>query len=138
MASRNLPSLSIVPATWLDPDRALSSSARLVLAVLCRFTNRAHACWPSIETLAGGSNLSENTVRKGLRELEEAGAISIQRSRARAHRYTVHGYPEPRANVSCNAFDGIPTPYSGRSRQSRTLRALDAFVAQAEREGAHG
>ena len=52
------------------------------LAVYCylrRCENRkAHQCWPSIQTIGRAVGMSENTVRKYIRQLEERGLIATE------------------------------------------------------------
>lgn len=69
----------------------LSSSARYVHRVLCDFHNaRTGQCNPSIETLAEATGLDRKTVMRALKELEEHGAISVERGGfGRSNRYTL-------------------------------------------------
>ena len=47
-----------------------------VYSFLKRFENRkTHQCWPSIKTIGQAVGMSENTVRKYIRRLEERGLI---------------------------------------------------------------
>ncbi|OUQ75816.1 helix-turn-helix domain-containing protein [Flavonifractor sp. An100] len=49
------------------------------LAVYCYLrrceNQKTHQCWPSIQTIGGAVGMSENTVRKYIRQLEERGLI---------------------------------------------------------------
>ena len=46
---------------------------------LKRCENRkTHQCWPSIKTIGEAVGMSENTVRKYIRQLEERGLITTQ------------------------------------------------------------
>ena len=40
--------------------------------------HRTHQCWPSIKTIGKAVNMSENTVRKYIRQLEERGIITTE------------------------------------------------------------
>ena len=39
---------------------------------------KTHQCWPSIKTIGKAVNMSENTVRKYIRQLEERGIITAE------------------------------------------------------------
>ncbi|MBI2407502.1 MAG: helix-turn-helix domain-containing protein [Gemmatimonadetes bacterium] len=94
--SKRGPRFSITSAAWLAMDSPLSSSARLVLAVLGIWVNRhTRQCYPSIAKIVGHTRLSVPTVRRAVVELERAGAIRVMRGRldaagdATSHLYTV-------------------------------------------------
>ena len=40
--------------------------------------HRTHQCWPSIKTIGQAVQMSENTVRKYIRQLEERGLITTE------------------------------------------------------------
>ena len=55
----------------------LSAGELAVYSFLKRCENRkTHQCWPSIKTIGQAVGMSENTVRKYLRRLEERGLIA--------------------------------------------------------------
>ena len=57
----------------------LSSGELAVDSFLKRCENRkTHQCWPSIKTIGKAVNMSENTVRKCSRKLEERGIIATE------------------------------------------------------------
>ena len=57
----------------------LSAGELEVYSFLKRCENRkTHQCWPSIKTIGEAVGMSENTVRKYIRQLEERGLITIQ------------------------------------------------------------
>ena len=54
----------------------LSAGELAVYSFLKRCENRkTHQCWPSIRTIGEAVSMSENTVRKYIRQLEERGLI---------------------------------------------------------------
>ena len=54
----------------------LSAGELSVYSFLKRCENRkTHQCWPSIKTIGQAVGMSENTVRKYIRQLEERGLI---------------------------------------------------------------
>ena len=58
---------------WLSPGELA------VYSFLKRCENRkTHRCWPSIKTIGKAVNMSENTVRKYIRQLEERGIITAE------------------------------------------------------------
>ena len=57
----------------------LSSGELAVYSFLKRCENRkTHQCWPSIKTIGEAVGMSENTVRKYIRQLEERGLITTE------------------------------------------------------------
>ena len=58
---------------WLSPGELA------VYSFLQRCENRkTHQCWPSIKTIGQAVRMSENTVRKYIRQLEERGLITAE------------------------------------------------------------
>ena len=57
----------------------LSAGELAVYSFLKRCENRkTHQCWPSIKTIGQAVRMSENTVRKYIRQLEERGLITAE------------------------------------------------------------
>ena len=57
----------------------LSAGELAVYSFLKRCENRkTHQCWPSYKTIGQAVRMSENTVSKALRRLEERGLIAIE------------------------------------------------------------
>ena len=57
----------------------LSPGELAVYSFLKRCENRkTHQCWPSIKTIGEAVGMSENTVRKYIRQLEERGLITTE------------------------------------------------------------
>lgn len=57
----------------------LSSGELAVYSYLKRCENRrTHQCWPSVKTIGRSVGMSENTVRKYIRQLEERGLMSTE------------------------------------------------------------
>ena len=48
-----------------------------VYSFLCE-NRKTHQCWPSIKTIGEAVGMSENTVRKYIRQLEERGLITTE------------------------------------------------------------
>lgn len=55
--------------------KSLSQSAAVVLVALADFADADGFCWPSIERLAAENPLSERSVQRALRELEDRGLV---------------------------------------------------------------
>ena len=57
----------------------MSAGELAVYSFLKRCENRkTHQCWPSIKTIGQAVRMSENTVRKYIRQLEERGLITTE------------------------------------------------------------
>lgn len=58
-------------------DKTLSAMAKLVFTALCTFADKdTRGCWPSNKAVAEVASVSERTVRRAYKELEERGVIS--------------------------------------------------------------
>jgi DNA-binding transcriptional ArsR family regulator len=69
----------------------LSVGAKLVYAMLLKYARDLHECFPGQQRLAKDIGSSDRSVRSWLKELEEAGLVSIkQRGQGRPNLYTVH------------------------------------------------
>ena len=56
----------------------LPSRAIAVYLYLRGRANREGVCWPAIPTMARELKMSESTVRRGVRDLEKAGFLSVE------------------------------------------------------------
>lgn len=77
MTHRLQPYRFAVVAEWIVFHPELSSTAVRVFAALARYADDNDECWPSATTLAERLHTSADTIRRGLRQLEEAGAIEV-------------------------------------------------------------
>lgn len=58
-------------------DKKLSQTAKFIFTVLCTFAGwNSRGCWPSNKVLAEIADVSERTVIRAYKELEERGVIS--------------------------------------------------------------
>ena len=56
-------------------DQELSHRAKSVYIYLKDHANREGTCWPGINTIAAGLNLSRSTVKRALDDLVKAGLV---------------------------------------------------------------
>ena len=56
----------------------LPSRAIAVYLYLRGRANREGVCWPAISTMARELKMSESTVRRGVRDLEKAGFLTVE------------------------------------------------------------
>ena len=66
---------AIVPCLMLAEVRATSV---VVYAVLAEHANADQECWPSIRRIAERANVTPNTVRSAVKELEEKGWLTVR------------------------------------------------------------
>jgi DNA-binding transcriptional ArsR family regulator len=78
--------MSAEARAWAKKQRTGSPAAKSVLVALADYAGEKAQCWPSQETLARDTELSERAVRKHLLKLQEAGFIS------RTGRYDERGW----------------------------------------------
>lgn len=71
--------------------REVSGTEQQVLLVLCDHANDDGAnCYPSVPLIAWKIGVSDRTVRRIIKELEQRGAISIGRQDGKANQYRIH------------------------------------------------
>ena len=71
------PLFSIVPE-WLIESK-VSDNAIRVYATLCRFADKVDgSCWPSIYTIGKRCGKSGSSVKRGIKELKDIGAIEVK------------------------------------------------------------
>ena len=66
---------AIIPCLMLAEVRATSV---VVYAVLAEHANADQECWPSIRRIAERANVTPNTVRSAVKELEEKGWLTVR------------------------------------------------------------
>jgi hypothetical protein len=72
----------------LSRDSSLSTHARLVFVVVCKYWNKdKHEAWPSVATIAACAGMSRQSVMRALRELEDSGWLDCLRTNGRVTHY---------------------------------------------------
>ena len=95
-------------------NRTLSSTARLVFLVLTTHSNAQRIAWPSAETLASETGLSQRQVSRGVVELVTAGWLSVGKRARRAggyvNEYTLHPVEHGAAQAGCTVPNSHHAP----------------------------
>ncbi len=119
-------------------SRELSWKAKLVLTMLMDYAAPdGSSCFPSIARLAMDCSVSPNTVRKGLREADELGFISIQERRrgkessSNLYRLKLPNHPPSRREVPPSRRE-VPPPSQREVPPSR--READQHQDQNQKE----
>lgn len=119
-------------------SRELSWRAKLVLTMLMDYAAPdGSSCFPSIARLAMDCSVSPNTVRKGLREADELGFISIQERRrgkessSNLYRLKLPNHPPSHGAVPPSRRE-VPPPSRGAVPPSR--READPHQDQNQKE----
>ena len=73
---------------WEAP--VTSSSERLVILALAKFSDDAGRCFPSVEKLTAITHLNRKTVFSALKALSQSGVVSAQKSERNANRYQLN------------------------------------------------
>jgi hypothetical protein len=68
--------MSVRVLTWVWDHSASQGTDRLVLLALADSADDSGSCWPSMLTLARKARVSERTVRRSVRTLEQMGEVS--------------------------------------------------------------
>lgn len=102
-------SIKLMSAIW---PIEMASTQKFVLITLADQANDEGVCWPSAETVAKRTGLSERAVRYAIHALVKAGHLSTEARPGRSMVFTVH--PEPRHVVhpgtSCTPAPDAPHP----------------------------
>lgn len=107
--------------------------AKLILTYLCRVSNRQGVSFPSIPTIAEKCGCCPNTARKAIRELEQAGlitvapaAISTRRGKLRrtSNRYTLLFVPAKSEGDALQPLQGGPSRDGGDGYNSKLTTAV--------------
>lgn len=121
--------------------RGISSSEKLVLLALANYADENMRCWPSQETLARETELSERTVWGALKSLEEKRVLSReQRKRADGTRstdvFTLHFYltitSEPVAKAAKSTRKSCETNSQNLRDQPAAIATLTTFEPSRE------
>ena len=83
-------SIRLMTQLWDNADPALSGSRLVIMLCLADHANDDGECWPSIDRLAKRARLHRQNVMVHLKELEDAGYITVKRILGRHNSYIVH------------------------------------------------
>lgn len=86
-----------IPASVVPRLAGLSKRAVLVYLAVAAHADRDGVCWPSRESVAAMTGLSEQSVKKGGSELVQAGLLAREQDGARRWLYRLDGGYEPPA-----------------------------------------
>lgn len=93
-----LEGFATIPRALLFDERMTHTMTRVYL-VLSSHVNARQQCWPSMETIASESGVSERTAERTIRSLVELGAISVVPrrggSRSQTNLYQLGVLPDP-------------------------------------------
>lgn len=73
--------MSIQAVAWAIDQKTGSAAGKVVLLCLANYADEEGKCWPSQETIAAETELSERSVREWLQKLEEVGLLSREKRR---------------------------------------------------------
>lgn len=82
--------MSVIAHRYVIQTSNARGSPRMVLAVLAEYANDHGICWPSVETIAKGAQLSQRQTQRALRKLVAADEVFILQAgggRKRTTRY---------------------------------------------------
>jgi DNA-binding transcriptional ArsR family regulator len=70
--------MSFQAMSWAVNQSCPTPTSKLILLLLANYADEHSSCFPSRETLAKLSNCDERTVRRALKQLTEAGLVTIE------------------------------------------------------------
>ena len=114
----DLPPFAMVPR-WVIQHTGLTSGAVRVCACLADMAGRDRPAWPSHRTLAIKCNMSVSSVRRHIKELVYAGALTVEprykpnKEGQTSNIYTVVNKPVNNTDRSVTKNKGLPTSEQG-------------------------
>ena len=114
----DLPPFAMVPR-WIIQHTGLTSGAVRVFACLADMAGRDRPAWPSHRTLAIKCNMSVSSVRRHIKELVYAGALTVEprykpnKEGQTSNIYTVVNKPVNNTDRSVTKNKGLPTSEQG-------------------------
>lgn len=82
---------AIIPR-WLLYSTAVSPHAKLTYVTIQSHVNAHATAWPTRATIAEESGMSDSTVKRAIRELEDLGVIEVRRRKLPNGRQTSNVY----------------------------------------------
>ena len=114
----DLPPFAMVPR-WIIQHTGLTSGAVRVFACLADMAGRDRPAWPSHRTIAIKCNMSVSSVRRHIKELVYAGALTVEprykpnKEGQTSNIYTVVNKPVNNTHRSVTKNKGLPTSEQG-------------------------
>jgi len=90
--------MSVAATTWAwarpsGPGGVRGNDRLVLLAIADAADSKGQNAWPAIETIAAMAGLSERTVQRSIRSLEQLGILTIERNAGGDHRVRVDRRP---------------------------------------------
>lgn len=105
--------MSIQAVAWAIDQKTGSPAGKVVLLCVANYADENGECWPSQETIAAETELSERSVREWLQKLEEAGLLT------RSPRRRDDGYRA--SDLIRLSFKSQPAKSAGKVQSHRQL-----------------
>lgn len=108
--------MSIQAVAWAIDQKTGSPAGKVVLLCVANYADENGECWPSQETIAAETELSERSVREWLQKLEEIGLLT------RTPRRREDGYRA--SDLIRLSFKNQPAKSAGKPRSHRQLAPI--------------
>jgi len=112
---------------WAHAQTGLAGSAKAILYELAGYHNaQTGRCFPSIRTIARNSGKKPQTIIGALRQLANAGLITITTGPRQSHAYTLHIDADEHKSVAemGNALHHTSVAENGTARRTRQIRSV--------------
>lgn len=86
-------SIRLMSEAW---DLTLPQTEKMVLLCLCDHANDDGTCWPSMARVARKCSVTDRTVQRTVRQLEEKGILTLESAPGRPHKFHI----DPRHRVT--------------------------------------
>lgn len=87
--------MSIKLMTWAW-ETSFPQTEKMVLLCLCDFANDHGSCWPAVDTIARKCSVSDRTVQRAMKRLQDWGILTVKMATGRANEYHIN----PRHSVT--------------------------------------
>ena len=84
-------------AAW---DIDVPQTEKMVLLCLCDYANDEGECWPSVESLSRKCSVSDRTVQRAIRKLQDMGILKVRQSQGRIANVYAIDLSQPRHSVT--------------------------------------
>lgn len=115
--------MSFQAMAWAVKQRAGSSSSKLVLLSLANFANDNFECFPSIARIADDCEMSERTVLRAIKSLEDAGLVAHKKQGKNGMKTASRYFLNPQ-NSGCDTvsdrYDNLSNRYDNLSVHDMT------------------
>lgn len=118
--------MSIQALSWCVHQKCDTTTTKLVLFILSNYADENQSCYPSEKHIAKLAGVSDRTVRRSLRYLEDFGLLRIQHQNGTSNRYflSVDTYVQPPQDTTVQP---LRTPVTSNTKVNTKDKYTEEF-----------